>query len=423
MEKGLIIGYDLCKDYCRISWFEEGRDEPQDLVFSDEENPYLVQNSICKKKGKDEWLIGQIAYETALLGGGAIVDKLLRMVAMKGFATFEGVRYSAEDLLYHFLDESLKLLFKAKNTTEISQIMFTVQDLDSVVLDTVIRCMKRLGIERKRIHIISHTEAYLFFVLSQKRELWSNISVLYDLSGDGLNYYEMEVLRGIKPNVAYAKRTFLEEGFSLDILNTPAGCRMADSIMTKCVERMLNKKLISSAYLSGNGMDACQKWGSSFLKVLCTRRRVFFIENLFAKGAVYAAGEYLRDTSAYPYKIMCEGRIDVDINFDGYKGMNLKTLNLASVGSNWYETKQSFDIIPDHETTLRFRVRKLGERSPLTLEIPLTDFDIRKNKMRRIGVNLSFSSENEFNVTLKDKGFGEFCPATDTVIRKTFTIS
>ena len=342
---------------------------------------------------------------------------------MKGFATFEGVRYSAEDLLYHFLDESLKLLFKAKNTTEISQIMFTVQDLDSVVLDTVIRCMKRLGIERKRIHIISHTEAYLFFVLSQKRELWSNISVLYDLSGDGLNYYEMEVLRGIKPNVAYAKRTFLEEGFSLDILNTPAGCRMADSIMTKCVERMLNKKLISSAYLSGNGMDACQKWGSSFLKVLCTRRRVFFIENLFAKGAVYAAGEYLRDTSAYPYKIMCEGRIDVDINFDGYKGMNLKTLNLASVGSNWYETKQSFDIIPDQETTLRFRVRKLGERSPLTLEIPLTDFDIRKNKMRRIGVNLSFSSENEFNVTLKDKGFGEFCPATDTVIRKTFTIS
>lgn len=103
MEPFLIVGYDLTKDFCRISYYKEGAEEPQDVTFSDVKNPYIVQNSVCKCKGKDEWLVGQNAYETALLGGGSIVDKLLLLMERKGYATFEGVRYSAEDLFFHYL--------------------------------------------------------------------------------------------------------------------------------------------------------------------------------------------------------------------------------------------------------------------------------------------------------------------------------
>ena len=422
MEEGLIIGFDLCKDFCRISYFVSGQEEPADLVFSEEENPYVIQNSICKKKGEDVWLIGQEAYETALLGGGSIVDKLLRLVARQGFATFDGVQYSAEELLYHFLDETLKYLYAEKKTKTVLQIMYSVQELNTAVLDAVIRCTKRLNIERKRIHIISHTESYLYYVLSQRRELWSNISVLYDLSGDGLNYYELEVLRGMQPNVARARRTFLEEGFSLDILDSAPGRKMADNIMTSCVDRMLKKKLISSAYLSGRGMDSCQKWGENFLRILCQRRKVFFIENIFAKGAVYAACEYLRETSSYPFSIMCEGRIDVDISMEVTQGNNMRVLNLASVGNNWYETKEDFDLIPDQETSIRMKVKRLEERMPIIIDVPLKDFPVRPQKVTRVNVGLSFESEKMFTVTIMDKGFGEFFPGTDKTVRKTFTI-
>lgn len=424
MEEGLIIGYDLCQDYCRISFYEDGKDEPTDLAFSTEENqnPYLVQNSICKKKGEDMWLIGEEAYETALLGDGTIVDKLLRLVSRSGVATFEGVTYGADDLLGHFLEETLKVLFKKTGTHKISEIMFSIQELDTRILDTIIRCMRTLGVERKKIHIISHTESYLYFVLSQKRDLWSNISVLFDLSGNGLNYYEMEVLRGMQPNIASAKRTVLEEGFELSILDTSHGMKMADSIMTSCVERLLSRKLISSVYLSGKGMDNCQKWGNNFLRVLCARRRVFFIENLFAKGAVYAAMEFLREQSAYPYRIMCEGRISVDISLEVYQGMQMRTLKLSEVGNNWYETKASFDFIPDQESVLKLKVKKLGERLPTVAEIPLSEFEQRGNKLSRISFSLSFLSENTFQVVLRDKGFGELFPATDLVVTRSFTV-
>jgi len=422
MEEGIIIGYDLCKDFCRISYFEEGASEPKDLAFSEEGNPYLVQNSICKKKGEDLWLIGQEAYETALLGAGTIVDKLLRFVALNGSATFEGVLYSAEELLSHFLSETMEVLYKTVGTREVREIVFSVQELNSRVLDAVIRCTRALGIERKKIHIISHTESYLFYVLSQRRELWSNLSILYDLSGDGLNYYELEVLRGQQPNVARAERTFLEEGFSLDILETQSGCRMADTIMTSCVERMLSRKLISSCYLSGKGMESCQEWGKGFLKVLCSRRKVFFIENLFAKGAVYAACDHFRKTTAYPYRILCEGRITVEISLDVFQGVNQKNLVLARAGDNWYETRAEFDFIPDQETSLRMKVKKMGERIPAVIDVPLNEFLTAGNKRKRIRVNLEFSREDAFQITLRDRGFGEFFPAGDTVVKREFTI-
>ncbi|MBO4411778.1 MAG: hypothetical protein J5794_06295, partial [Lachnospiraceae bacterium] len=422
MAGGLIIGYDLCKDYCRVSYYLEGEDAPADFSFSDEKNPHLIQNAICKKKDSEEWLVGQEAYRMALLGGGSVVNKLLPLVEKKGSATFYGVQYSAEELLYQYLSESLKAVFEALGVYEIRQIVFSVQELNSVVLDTIVAAMKRMGVDRKRIHIISHTESFLYFVLAQKRDLWSNLSVLYDFSGDGLNYYEMEILRGMQPNVAYAKRKFMEEGFSIDILNTEAGRKMADSIFTTCVDRMLSKKLVSSCYLSGNGMDDCEEWGEHFLKTLCFRRRVFMIENLFAAGAVYAAIEHEKGSPLYPFSIMCEGRINVDITMEVYKGLNQQTLTLASVGSNWYETRAEFDIIPDQESTLKLKVKKVGERSPAIVDIPFGELIRRPNKVNRVGVSLQFTEDNSFTVTLTDRGFGEFYAPSDAMVRRSYTV-
>ena len=422
MEEGLIIGYDLCKDYCRISYYQEGEDAPADFPFSDDKSPYILQNAICKRKRSEEWLVGEEAYKTALMGGGSMVDKLLLLVERKGFATFSGVKYTAEELLYRFIRESLKPVFETLQTKTVHKIVFTVQELSANVLDAIVSAMRKIGVERDRVHIISHTEAFLYFVLNQKRDLWSNLSVLYDFSGDGLNYYELEILRGMQPNVAYARRRLLEEGFSIDILETEAGRKMADSILTTCVDRMLSKKLVSSCYLSGNGMEHCEEWGEHFLKTLCFRRRVFAIENIFADGAVYAAVEQAKGSPLIPFSIMCEGRINVDITVEVSRGLTQQTLTLASVGSNWYETRADFDIIPDQEAALKLKVRKVGERSPVTVEIPFGELIKRGNKVTRVGVSLRFVEDNAFTVTLKDLGFGEFFKPSDAMVLRTYTI-
>lgn len=70
--------------------------------------------------------MGHEAYETALLGGGSIVDKLLLLIQRKGFSTFEGVRYSAEDLFRHYLEETLRFLYRETGVYNIRSIVFSV---------------------------------------------------------------------------------------------------------------------------------------------------------------------------------------------------------------------------------------------------------------------------------------------------------
>lgn len=421
-EIGLRIGYDLCNDFCRVSYATADMAEPRDVHFSDGENPYLIQNAIAKKKGKDEWLIGEDAFEAALLGDGIVVDKLLRLVAREGFATFEKVRFPADELLCLFIKKTLEITFSEAKTRNVEKILFTVRELNGTVLDAIVKAMENCNIKRDKVHIVSHAESFLYYVLSQKKELWLNTAVLYDCTGDGLNYYELNVIRGVQPNIVKVQRQFLEEGFSTDILATASGRKMADAILSSCSDRMLSKRLISTCFLSGDGMDNCQEWGENFLKGLCRRRKVYFIENLFAKGAVYAAIDRLTVPSRYPFRFMCEGRINVDISIDVQSQMTQKTLALALAGSNWYESRAELDIIPDMENSLVLRVRAIGEKVPERIEIPFDNLISRGNKRTRIGLKLYFSGEDVFRVRLTDKGFGEFFPATGAAIEKEFTI-
>jgi|GEM_PF-54330 len=423
MEKnGLIIGYDLCKDFCRISCFRDGEAEPEDFAFSDNENPYILHNSICKKKGADQWFVGAQAYEAALMGSGAVVDKLLKIVEMNGFSTLEGKRYSAEDLLYYFIRESLSGLLKSRGTNEIASIVFTLQEPEPRVIDALNASTKRLGLPEGTVHVISHTESFLYFAISQKRELWTNLSVLYDLSANGLHYYEMETLRGMTPNVARAKCSFLEDGFSPAILSSSSGQRLADNIMTSCIDRMLSKKVVSSVYLSGNGMEKCQEWGPSFIKLLCQRRRVFYIENLFAKGAAYAAADRLNPVSAYPFRFMCKGHIDVDICLSVMRGSNRQNLCVAAGGENWFDVHTEIDFIVDEEDAVRFTVRRLNDKTDGEIIVPLDEFKKLGRRENRYHLSAKFISGEIFSVTVTDKGFGDFYPASDVVVNRSFRI-
>ena len=170
--EGLILGYDLCNDYCRISCYEPGQLEPVDLAFSEEENPYVVQTAICKKRNKEEWLLGEEAYKLVLTGEGILVDKLIRLAGKEGTATIENKCYSAKEMLTTFLSLTLKQTYHKYGTREIRMLVITVQTMNLQLLDTLVGCTDALNIPREKVHIISHTESFMYYVTSQKKDLW-----------------------------------------------------------------------------------------------------------------------------------------------------------------------------------------------------------------------------------------------------------
>ena len=414
---GLILGIDLCNDYSQVSCC--GENMMLDTVGTDNDSTGLIPTVICKKKGDDAWYIGEEAYRLALFGGGTMVDQLLKLVERDGFATIEGVRYSAGELLRIYIGELLSLAREKYNKDEIACLMYTVTHMDAGLMDYLVETTVQLGVPRSRVHIQSHCESFVSYVVRQQPEVWSNISVLFDLTDEGLTYYEMRVIRGRRPHVAEAVSERLEEGFSLDVMDTPQGKRLADTIMTTCAEKLFRRKVISSVFLTGKGFVDWD-WAESFRKVACSKRRCFAGQQLFSGGAASAAADIYKGNDPYPFICICEGRIACTITTQAMLDGRIEQVVLAQAGENWYEARAHVELIVDDMDELVLTSVTVGSARPEKLVIPLGELPARPPRTTRIEVVVSFTSEKDVTVRVVDKGFGDLFPATDTVIRRDF---
>ncbi|WP_349947848.1 DUF5716 family protein [Lacrimispora sp. BS-2] len=401
---GLIIGLDLCDAYTRI-------------CCHDREKSWCFPTVICRKKDEDAWFVGEEAYAYTLVGEGIIVDKLIKMVRKEGTATLGGIKYEGLDLLKMFLKKILKLPMEEFFCDEVKQLVITLQKVDAKLMDALMYCADYLEIPRERVHIISHTESFVYYVLSQKKEVWSNQVGVFDLSEDSFHYHELKVQRGLRKMVVIAEDEALEESFNLDILETPSGGKLADKILSSCVDRLLQKKLFSSVFLTGKGFER-HDWAGDSMKILCSRRKVYMEPELFARGAAFKGMDYLQDKTSYPFTCICEGRLHSTISMKVLHKERETQLVVAAAGDSWYEAKSSVDLIVDHQDYVEFMVTPMDPKQKRLVKIPLEGFPDRKDKNLRIGISFGFLDEKTMAVVLKDKGFGEIFPATDAVIRQ-----
>ena len=417
----LLLGIDICDDYSQISYFNPQTLDAENIGLTDEESSCMVPTVICKEKGTDCWFIGEEAYRCALYGKGTMVDKLVKLAGKKGTATIEGVKYTADELLQIFVKQILSIPSARLGIEKIGAVVFAFQNKNSDLMDSIIQVTDELGIPRERVHMANHSETYLFYVISQKKDLWIYQSCLFDLSETGLHYYELNVIRGRKPQVVEVSHEELEEGFSLEILETGAGKKLGDTILTSCAERLLQKKVMTSIFLTGKGFEDSQ-WASGFLRFICNKRRVFAGTGLFARGAAYMAYDSIQAQSSYPYVCLCEGRlastISMQVNHEGRE----RQLVLASAGSDWYEAKASASFILDNTNILEFLVTPVGNGRQTKLAIQLDEFPARPNKTTRVEVIAAFLSESKISIRVIDRGFGEFFPGTGQMIRQDFQI-
>ena len=419
---GLILGIDLCDSYTQISSFSPESMQTEPVLPGEGETSCLIPTVVCKKKGEDVWYIGAEAYQRALMGEGTLVDKLVNLLGRDGSATLDDIHFTAADLMTKFLEKLLALPMLKYNNRALESVAFSLQRLETRLMDRLTEVCGRIGISRDILRILSHTECFCYYVVSQPKEIWSNQVIAFDLKNAGLDYYEMKVVRGRKPQIIEAVHKPLDDSFNLDLLESPMGERMADNILSACAERMLRGKLISSVYLTGKGFTTAE-WAPEFLKKVCSKRKVFLGQHLFSDGAAYIAYDSMQEQTAYPFVCICEGRIATTLSVYAVCGGRNEQLILASAGSNWYEARSNTEFILDDIHSLELLVTPYATQRVEKITIPLDDLPARPNKTTRIEVAISFESENRVTICIKDKGFGELFPSSGLVIRKDFLIS
>ena len=402
--EGLVLGLDLCESYTQVCCLKD-------------EKTWTIPTVICREKKAENWYIGEDAYAHVLMGDGIIVDKLLKLNSREGTATIGGVRYPAIDLLEQFLRKVLDIVQQEYGVTVIRQLVITLQQIDIGLMGIIRSCAARLGLKDKQVRIISHTESFVYYIMSQKKEVWNNQVGMFDLSKDGLRYYELKVHRGLKRMTVIAEQEALEEGFNLDILKSASGIKLADKILCSCGERLMQKKLFSGVFLTGKGFES-QEWAADFMKFICNKRRVYVDMDLFAKGAAYRAEDYIREKTAYPFTCICEGHLNTSVSLEVIRGGKEVPLTLALAGDNWFESSAAIEVIPDPAKDIEFVVTPLDVRKKRTVRVPLEGLPERPPRTTRLRVEVSFLDERTMKIVLKDRGFGELFPATEFQIRQ-----
>jgi hypothetical protein len=404
----LIVGYDLSEDFTQISCFSFKTMEPVSLSTREGDDNSLIPTVLCLKSETKQWLIGEEAISCAAGKSGALVEHLLDIVQEKDEVELYGQQYKGINLLEKYFRKTLTLVKKYFPTEQITKLVVTVRKAEPVLAGRIYEALAMLGLEKDRAVVMSHAEVYLYYALSQEKSLWMNDVGLFEFHKDGLFFYQLRMNRRTKPMIAGLTRTDYS-----DILN--AGMLKQKDInpvylFDNAANSALYKQIITTLYLTGSGFLG--SWAQEAIKGLCVGRRVFLGQNLFTKGACYAAKELSEPSLLKDFTFLSDDMITSCVAVWVYSDTAFQEVALTRTGENWYEINKSIEVIKENEAQLEIILKNIMTREAVREIIPLNQFPKRPNRLTRLMISLTCRDKLTGVITVTDLGFGEIYPAS-----------
>ena len=369
-----MIGCELNETYCQISYYHEENQEPQTL----ETIAYSTHN----------------LYMRAIRHESDEIVHLLREFIEKSLGRFEGI----------------------------GQIVFTVPKLNVDIVRMLKGIAKRMGIDKDNVYVQDYKESFFNFMIYQPKELWQYEAALFHCDRHEVKAY---MLRKLRTGYGKGRDAFItvdevasarmeELAAVYPVLNVDRA-KEADIQFKQFVQGVFDKKLVSSVFLVGEGFE--NNWYPQSLKVLCNGRRAFLGNNLYSKGACYAA--YKRslgyeDSLIYLDETKMMDQICLKLRMQGVD----KWYPIVSWGSRWYESDMQCEILLENTDDIEIHIESLVGAEMRVERVSLEGLPKRKNYTLRLQVKVMMRNEKCCCISFKDMGFGEFFPATDFYVEK-----
>ncbi|TAH74950.1 MAG: hypothetical protein EWM47_00780 [Anaerolineaceae bacterium] len=404
----LIVGYDLCEDYSQISCYSYKTYEPIPICPVEDEENTLIPTALCELRESRTWVYGKEAIKCAKEGSGIIADKLLHKLKHGEEVTIYGQKYSAVSLIEKFLRKTLTLIKNHFPTETITQIVITLNEMDPLIIEGIYEALYMLGIEKDRADIISHGSSFMYYALSQERELWLNDVGLFDFNEDGLSFYQISINRRANPMIAGMEKKDFSDTLNYSVFKK----KNVDLEYTfeTIANTVLYKQIISTLYFTGRGFD--NNWAEDVIKSLCAGRRVFLGQNLYSKGACYGAKELSGDGNLDNIILLNNEMIVSGIAIKAYLDGITQEIILTNAAVPWYEVDKDVDVIPYETTDIEIVIRNIMTKEIIRERIPLYNLPKRPERMTRLNLNISCINKDKIKVTISDMGFGDDYPAT-----------
>ena len=405
-KKICAIGIDLTDEYAQISYMLTGDNEPVSLSTSPEEKKYLIPASLYYRRDNDTWYVGDEAKFNS------ISDK-------KDAYTFDAdIKYNQDNMTKY-----LKMLLEYTKTSLDAEIegfiCIALEDIDMDSIKNVYNSLKTLGYSEDNVRVIGHDEAFIFYTVNQKKELWVNDVALFDFTKKHFKYRRMHEIKSKTPPVLVVESEDLSDVVSVDMLDSELGRMKADRQWMNFMTTEFKKHIVCTAFLTGQGFY--DDWAGESIQEICTKRRVFKGYNLFVKGACYAAAKRMNTLANKNYIFQCNGRTKADVGLlISNEGKNM-VISLSRAGCNWYEAGAEAECILDGVNKINLIITPILEGNSYTKIIDLSDFPSRPNKTTRVKIALAYKNDRCFDVVVKDMGFGELFKSSGKVVKTTIS--
>ena len=411
MEAGrsLLVGIDLCDDMAQISYYDKKIYAPVPVgIPVGDKYIYEIPSALLVNPNTNEWLWK--TEKNIELGGHTLIEDILgKIMAGEKFQAGSYI-FRTKDVVKKFMVKLLSLLKEYFPNETILKLVITIPKREMAVVDMLKRVAMELGIEGDRLVIFGRKQSYMYYAVSQSKELWANSVGLFEYDEDGLRYTNLTVDKKTIPYIVGADTQDLSQIMPYDVLRNGED---VEYMFLNTANTILHKKMVTTIYVTGKGFEGA--WATEALRKLCNGRRVFRGQNLFTKGACYAARALTEEEKLKEFIFLDDDMLTSDISIRTYHNAKMHDVVLARAGSLWSDVDVSIDIIPDNEDEIQITDRNVLNKEARAHILSLSGFAARENKMTRFTVRIRFADRNTCIVTLKDNGFGEFSPSTNRI--------
>lgn len=417
-ERKLLVGIDLGQENTQMTCFDFVSYEPVPIGRKIQgKRVYEIPTALAVNPSKGEWY--WIDEEYAKQEGAICLYHLLADVLREEKITTG--RYSVESyqVLKRFMVKLLSLLKEYYPTEKIRKLVITVAERQERLREYLTQICGELGLPKGSLVIQNHRQSYMYYAVSQPKELWAHNVGLFEMENNVLLYSQIDIDKKTIPYIIGVIQKDLSDGIDWAALEKEGASHISYAFLN-AANTALHKQLVTTVYVTGKGFEG--SWADEALKELCIGRRVFRGQNLFTKGACYAARELAGEGKLGQCLFLDEDMIACNVLLRVYHDASVQDVLLAKAGALWSEVDSSIDVIPDEEEEIRITIQDVLKHETRAHMLSLSGFAGRKNKMTRFTIRIRFADSNTCIVTLKDNGFGEYCPSSNRVWERYITV-
>ena len=293
--KNLIVGIDLNRKVSQICYYERGTQDAVSAPVKVGSTKVTFPTVLSRIPDSGEWHYGLEAEFFAGQKNGVLIDQLYDLCADGNVFSVDGEEYTGGELLAVFLRQALTMLGIRDPDRQIDGIMITVPALTKHFVQAIRTAYEKLSIPRGRAFLQDYKESFYFHTMYQKPEIWTRKVGLFQFEEGAVGFESLSLNHRTKPVTAQ-----VSEGKTIRLSEDP---RQKDEQFRALIEESLKDELYSSIFILGE--EFSKSWAVRSTALLCRgQRRVFCGDNLFARGACFAAREKVEERTLKGYLYM-----------------------------------------------------------------------------------------------------------------------